>query len=383
MSDEVKPRILCVDDEERVLAGLRVILRQSFDVVLETQPKVALARVQGGDKFAVVISDMRMPEMNGAELLAGIREASPDTTRMLLTGFAEVDAAVAAINDGQVFRFLVKPCPPPLLREACRTALRQHELVTGERVLLEQTLRGAIATLTELLGMASPKAFGRAQRLRRMAAALARRVHHPEPWSVEVAAMLSQIGQITLDEEVIQKLYRGQPLDAAEEAQVERLPTMVDSLLANIPRLERIRSMVLGAHRPIGNADEAVRVGAAILDVVLRFDTIAIPGGNPADAVAKVCAERPKLDPALAEALRTTVAELYEAGIARLKVGELRPGMVLASDVVTVHGALLLTRGQEVTAALVERLRAYRGGPFQEPILVIASPQSLDKAVGT
>jgi hypothetical protein len=64
-------------------------------------------------------------------------------------------------------------------------------------------------------------------------------------------------------------------------------------------------------------------------------------------------------------------------------VGELRPGMVLASDVVTVHGALLLTRGQEVTAALVERLRAYRGGPFQEPILVIASPQSLDKAVGT
>jgi CheY-like chemotaxis protein len=383
MSEEAKPKILCVDDEERVLAGIRVILRQAFDVVLETRPRAALERIQGGEKFAVVVSDMRMPEMNGAELLAGIRAAAPDTVRLLLTGFAEVDTAVSAINDGQVFRFLVKPCPPPQLREACRAALRQYELVTGERVLLEQTLRGAIATLTELLAIASPKAFGRAQRLKRMAAALARRVHHPEPWSVEVAAMLSQIGQITLDDEVIQKLYRGQPLDASEEAQVERLPMMVDSLLANIPRLESIRSMVLGAQRPIAGADEGVRLGAAILDVVLRFDMLAIPGGNPADAVAKVCAERPKLAADLVEALGATVAELYEAGIARLRVAELRPGMVLASDVVTVHGALLLTRGQEVTEALVERLNAYRGGPFQEPITVIASPQALEQKTGT
>jgi response regulator RpfG family c-di-GMP phosphodiesterase len=383
MTDEAKPRILCVDDEERVLAGIRVILRQSFDVVLETRPRAALERIQGGESFAVVISDMRMPEMNGAELLAGIRAAAPDTVRLLLTGFAEVDAAVAAINDGQVFRFLVKPCPPPQLREACRAALRQHELVTGERVLLEQTLRGAIATLTELLAIASPKAFGRAQRIKRMAAALARRVGHPEPWSVEVAAMLSQMGQITLDEGLIQKLYRGQPLDAAEQAQVDRLPTMVDGLLANIPRMEPIRAMVLGAHRPQPATDEAVRVGASILDVVLRFDALAIPGGNPSEAVAKVRAERPKLDANLAAALEATVAELYEAGIVRLRVTDLRPGMVLASDVVTVAGALLLTRGQEVTETLVERLRAYRGGPYQEPILVIASPQVVESATGT
>lgn len=383
MSDDVKPKILCVDDEERVLAGIRVILRQSFEVVLETRPRAALERVQGGEEFAVVISDMRMPEMNGAELLAAIREAAPDTVRMLLTGFAEVEAAVAAINDGQVFRFLVKPCPPPQLREACRAALRHHELVTAERVLLEQTLRGAIATLTELLGMASPKAFGRAQRLRRMAAALARRVRHPEPWSVEVAAMLSQIGHITLDEEVLQKLYRAQPLDTTEEAQVERLPSLVDGLLANIPRMDAIRAMIVGAHRPFAIDDPAVSLGAWILDVVLRFDALAIPGGDPFDAVAKVCSERPKLTAELATALRETVSELYEAGIARLRVTQLRPGMVLASDVVTVAGALLLTRGQEVTGALVERLRAYRGGPFQEPILVIASPMALQQATGS
>jgi CheY-like chemotaxis protein len=381
MTDDVKPKILCVDDEERVLAGIRVILRLSFDVVLETRPRAALERIQGGERFAVVVSDMRMPEMNGAELLAGIREAAPDTVRLLLTGFAEVDAAVAAINDGQVFRFLVKPCPPPQLREACRAALRQHELIAGERVLLEQTLRGAIATLTELLAIASPKAFGRAQRLKRMAAALARRVKHPEPWSVEVAAMLSQIGQITLDDEVIGKLYRGQALDPAEEAQVERLPSMVDGLLANIPRMEGIRSMVLGAHRAQATDDAALRLGASILDVVLRFDALAIPGGNPSEALAKLRAERPKLEPELSAALEATVAELFEAGIVRLRVAELRPGMVLASDVVTVGGALLLTRGQEVTEALVERLRAYRGGPYQEPISVIASPQVL--ATGT
>lgn len=99
------PSILCVDDESRVLDGLRLTLRHGFDVLTATSGAEGLAMLKRMAGATVVISDMRMPGMDGAAFLTQVKEQWPDSTRLLLTGEAGRDAAIAAVNEGQIFRF--------------------------------------------------------------------------------------------------------------------------------------------------------------------------------------------------------------------------------------------------------------------------------------
>ena len=113
-------RVICVD-EPHVVSGLALHLRRRYDVEVATSGQAGLDLLARAPEAAVVISDMRMPGMNGAEFLSRVSTQHANTTRILLTGHAELDAAIRAVNEGSVFRFLLKPCPPPeLLRESCR-----------------------------------------------------------------------------------------------------------------------------------------------------------------------------------------------------------------------------------------------------------------------
>jgi EAL domain-containing protein (putative c-di-GMP-specific phosphodiesterase class I)/CheY-like chemotaxis protein len=133
-----RPRILLVADEPAILAGLRRQLRSQYDVVTATNGATALELLQNDGPFAVVVSDMRMPVMDGATFLAGARAASRDTVRILLTGQADIDAAVAAVNRGQIFRFLSKPCPVASLQECLREAVDEHRLSQARTEILVQ-----------------------------------------------------------------------------------------------------------------------------------------------------------------------------------------------------------------------------------------------------
>src|SRR4051812_5630356 len=104
-------RVLCVDDEPNVLEGLTRVLHRKCILLTATSGREAMTILAGSAPIHVIVSDMRMPEMNGAKLLAECRRCSPDTVRLLLTGHADMQAAISAVNEGQVFRFLTKPCP--------------------------------------------------------------------------------------------------------------------------------------------------------------------------------------------------------------------------------------------------------------------------------
>src|SRR5882672_6579899 len=136
----VRPVVVCVDDEPQVLLGLGLHLRRQYDFVAFTRPQEALERV-AQSTVALIISDMRMPGMTGSVLLSRVREVAPNTVRVLLTGHAELDSAILAVNEGQIFRFLTKPCPPAQLLSTAQAAVEQHRLLTSEKVLLEQTVR--------------------------------------------------------------------------------------------------------------------------------------------------------------------------------------------------------------------------------------------------
>jgi CheY-like chemotaxis protein len=179
------PRILCVDDEPHVLEGLRDSLRRSFDVRVPESGAEGLALLERDpDGYAVVISDMRMPVMSGAAFLSQVRRVAPNAVRLPLTGYADVDAAIRAVNDGQLFRFLTKPCPPEELLRACAAALGQHRLMVAERVLLEQTLRCSIKALTDVLALTNPAAFGRGARPKAAVRMLAQQSGLADSWEV-------------------------------------------------------------------------------------------------------------------------------------------------------------------------------------------------------
>jgi EAL domain-containing protein (putative c-di-GMP-specific phosphodiesterase class I)/FixJ family two-component response regulator len=136
-----KPRILLVDDEPALLAGLRRQLRPHYDVVCSVDPAAALDILTGQGPFAVVVSDMRMPVMDGAAFLEHVRTLAPDATRVLLTGQADVPASIAAINRGQVFRFLCKPCPAEELLDTLNAAVDEHRRVRQQQALLDRSMR--------------------------------------------------------------------------------------------------------------------------------------------------------------------------------------------------------------------------------------------------
>ena len=159
-------KVLFVDDDAAVLSTFRRTLRKKFQLITAMGGETALEQIQSKGPFAVVVSDMRMPGMNGVQLLAKIKEKNPDTVRMMLTGYADFNTAMEAVNEGNIFRFLTKPCPPDLLAQALEDAARQYRLIKSEQELLNKTLKGSIQVLIEILSIVDQQSFSQVTKLR-------------------------------------------------------------------------------------------------------------------------------------------------------------------------------------------------------------------------
>jgi signal transduction histidine kinase len=134
------PRVLCVDDEPNVLAGLSATLRRRFEVVTADCGAEGLKRLLEEGPFACIISDYQMPGMTGSEFLGQARVLVPDAMRILLTGQAGVDGAMAAVNDGAIFRFLLKPCPPADVIRAIEEAIEKAREGALDRAMSDRKL---------------------------------------------------------------------------------------------------------------------------------------------------------------------------------------------------------------------------------------------------
>jgi CheY-like chemotaxis protein len=313
----------------------------------------------------VLVSDMRMPGMDGAALLKRARTASPDTTRVLLTGHSDLEHAVAAINDGHAFRFLSKPCPPDILRGALTDGIEQHLLLTGQRVLLEHTLRGAVEALVEALALARPAAFSRAGRLRRLVAAVAATLELPERWPLEVAAQLGELAVVTLPEEALAALTRGSYTDPRIAAMLEALPGLTDEVLGRIPRLEPVRD-ILRSQDPVdvaeGMAGTSRQRPGEVLQAVREFDALVARNYRPHDAVG-LLRGRSHHPAEVLDALAAAVADRDGRSGRPVPVPDLRQGMVLADDLHDRSGAVLASRGQELSATLLTLIRNHEVMP--------------------
>jgi len=377
-------RILFVDDEMNILEGYQRQFRKIFEAHMADSGEKGLQSIRENGPYAVVVSDFRMPGMNGTEFLAQVREVAPDTVRIMLTGFAEIQAVIEAINQGNIFRFLTKPCTTEVMVKALTDGLKQYQLIMAERELLEKTLKGTIQVLTEVLSLVNPEAFGRASRITRYVREIAEQLGQTDSadrWVLETAAMLSQIGCILLPEEAIKKLYQGTPFTPEEFQIFQMHPGIAHDLLVQVPRLESVAEVVLyqekrfdGSGIPLDNRQgEAIPLGARILKAVLDFDILTTRGETRGKALLQLRSESGLYDPLVLSSFEKVLGTEAKFDRQALSVAELKEKMILDEDIWSLDGTKkILSQGYELTPTILEHLRKFQNlFGVQEPIKVM------------
>jgi response regulator RpfG family c-di-GMP phosphodiesterase len=361
MDERVKPRVLCVDDEPRVVEGLAMVLRREYEVHTASTAEEALKKLRELANLAVVISDMRMPRMDGATFLHQAVVHRPDAARILLTGQADRDEAIRAVNQGEIFRFLTKPCPPEQLKSAIESGVIRHRLHVAERAILQETLVGCIKALMEVLAIANPVAFTRASHIKRRAMELATRLGSPDFWQLEAAALLSQLGYAALSGALLEKVQRGTPLTPEEQAKVSAVPDMAEKLLEHIPRLEPV-IQILAALKwtdsqiaALGNG--TIGLGTRILCLILEYDALIARGMTHDSVCDQLSARTARFGARLISELDACIVPSDTGEPSTLiPLGQVLPGMVLLQELRTSAGALLVPRGFEVTKSFLDRI---------------------------
>ena len=381
-------KILLVDDDPDVLEAFRRTLGREFQIETAMGGQEALRVVAENGPYAVVVSDMRMPGTDGVQLLSGIKARWPDTIRIMLTGAADLQTATDAINEGSIFRFLSKPCSKEAMAKTLTAALVQYRLVMAEKELLEQTLTGCIQVLTEVLSLVNPAAFSRAERTRRYIRHVAASMKLGNPWQYEVAAMMSQLGCVTLPAETIEAVYGGKQLSANEQTLYDAHPHVAYDLLSKIPRLEPIAWMINCQNGPLpdpvpGDAQKAdIRRGAEILRLILAYDTLIHKGASRTETAHTLSREFTDLEPAFFQALVTLDPNAEEGEVRTCRIEDLAPGMIIQQELRTSDGALLASKGQEVTPPLqlkLKNLQSRRAISSQVAVSMPASPLAFVK----
>lgn len=378
------PRILLVDDDTAILAGYRRNLRRRYDADLATGGQEALAKLATEVTYDVVVADMHMPAMSGIELLRRVRELCPDTTRIMLTGDADQKTAADAVNHGQVFRFLSKPCTPEEMIEAIDAGVRQHQLLRAEKDLLEQTLSGAVEAMTELLSTVDPRAFGGAQLLKYRAVRVARMLKADREWEIGLAALLSPIGRLSIPPKLLHRAQSAEPLTKDERDLLDRAPEFGARLLRRIPRLEGVAEIVHyqgrgfdGSGLPLeGPRGLDLPFGARILKPLI--DTIQDEQDKDLGfALDRLFGRRSRYDPDVFLVVKDFLeAEMGLNSVNRAPgvptpLAQLKEGQVLASQVVTEEGMLVLLPGIQLSAGHIQLLRNLAELlNLKEPILI-------------
>lgn len=363
----MKQRILLVDDEPNVLSALRRQLRDLFEVDVESDPAVAVVEVDSKNKYAAVVSDFRMPKMNGIEFLSEVKKRSPDTTRLMLTGYADLNNAIDAVNDGNIFRFLTKPCERDALRKHVSEAVEQYELVTAKRVLMERTLKGSIELLGELTSLVNPLAGEQVNRVRRYVRYFVEKKGLKDQWKYDIAVMLSQLGTLILPPGTLDHLFAGKEMTPEEKQMYEMHPVIAQSMIQKLPRLESIAEMIAyqlkgydGSGTPRDNiVEDKIPLGGRILKIALDYDRALQVEASPQKAFLGMEKNIDQYDPELMYYLEGMLGLEARYEIKTVHIDELFPGMILHQDVVSSQGAMLLRKSLELNKDIIDRIHLF------------------------
>lgn len=375
------PKVLCVAQDVALLGDLALTLRRSFLVERTSSAEEAIDVLSFDGDIRVVVADTRVAGGSGLELLSKAREMAPEVIRVLLVEAAEWTAIAGGLDSGSRIRLLVKPCPPNTLVETVREGLDFLDLRTARQRILEETLRGSVETLMDALSLANPDAFGTARRVQENAVALATKLGLPDRWQIELAALLFNLGAVTLSRELLSKANSGKHLNDTERAELARAPDVSVQLLRHIPGLEDVCAIIesLGAEAYAKRGDrKPTGIQAAVLRAATDFETLRSLGYADDLAIEVMRGTHARYHVSVLEALSQTLGEPAEDREMReMPIRLVRPGMVFADDVKTKNGAMFVTKGFVVTRSFAQRVRGFRPGSVREPVRVLVPRASV------
>lgn len=416
MTETNQAVLLLVDDEPGILNALRRLLRPEGYRILTADSGMAGLALLEQEPVDLVISDMRMPQMDGAAFLSQVRQRWPDAVRILLTGYADVSSTIAAINQGEIYRYIAKPWDDNEIVLTVRQALEQgrlkrenarllaltekqnvelRQLNEGLEALVEQrtgelrqtvsflelaqselkkSFLNSISVFSGLMEMRNGSISGHSRRVAEQARRLARRarLNEAEVQDIVFAALLHDIGKLALSDRLLDKPFYSLPM--ADQAEVMKHPVKGQMALMGIDQLKEPARFIRAHHERFdGNgypdrlAGLAIPYGARILAIANDFDALQaglLQNRRYSESEARLLLVEGKgsrYDPVLVDLFNEKNADANEPREpdTLLKTGQLRAGMVLSRDLVNQDGCLLLAHGHVLTESLVQQVRQF------------------------
>jgi response regulator RpfG family c-di-GMP phosphodiesterase len=381
-TEQPLPRVVCVDDEAHVVQALLLHLRKDYDVSTALSGDEALKLLERMGGAAVVISDMRMPGMNGATLLNNVMHLYPDASRIMLTGETGRDAAISAVNavnHGHVLQFLTKPCTTEALKAAVAMGVAKHRLANIERAILKETLNGCLEIFMEILALTNPAAFGRANRLSRLATEFAATLGYEDYWQLQAATLLSQLGYWSLPDELLEKIHGADKLTPQEAIASASAPHAAISMLKRVPRLQPVMEILTALD---GTDEKIARLGdgrlgrcTRILGLVLDYDTLMTRDHSLEVALRTLRSRSARFGTDLIERFAAHVGAEQNVGELRIvALHSVTPGMIIVQDVRTQAGTLVIPPGFEVTEVFLQRAQTFDIELLNRLVQVLARP---------
>jgi response regulator RpfG family c-di-GMP phosphodiesterase len=368
--------ILVVDDAPDMLRLLANLLKDRYRVQIASCGVKALELAVGNPPPDLILLDVMMPGMDGYEVCRRLK-CHPSTREipvLFLTARDREEDEETGFEVGCV-DYLLKPISPPLVLARIRTHLEQRRLRLAERELMEKTLKGSLAMVVELLSLVNPSAFGWARDMADLSEQVGAALEMEEPWMVGLAAVLSQIGVLTIPDSILGKVRNRMMLNSEERETFNRVPEIGYQLLRNIPRMEEVAEVIHYAQKnyngtgfPMDDRQgEEIPLGSRVLRVTFDFMTRLSAKESPSAAARNMLHHTAWYDPMVLRALKDVVDHgewasaipLKTEGIHEVAVEDLQVGQVIAYSIETANGLLLLRGNTTLMPSQLERLRNF------------------------
>lgn len=306
-------KVLLVDDDPNILSAYRRLLRKKFHLVTAESGAEGIAILEKQGPFAVVVTDFRMPGMNGVEFLSAARQISPDSIRIMLSGQADMQVTINAINEGKVSYFLTKPCPSQHLIRTLMEAVEQYEVITSERVKLEgenlhKAIHGTVQAIVSMIERRDPYTAYHQERVKRLAGAIAREMglSGEQTEILVLAASIHDLGKIYVPAEILTK--PGHITDL-ERALIKTHPQVGYDILKTIEFPGLVSQIVQQHHERLNGSGYPLHLSGSQILIEARILGVA-------DVVESLASHRPyrpafTIDEALAE-IRKNRGILYD-----------------------------------------------------------------------
>jgi response regulator RpfG family c-di-GMP phosphodiesterase len=416
--EHVNATLLFVDDETNILSSLKRLFHPCGYRIFTAASGAQGLEILDREYIDLVVSDMRMPEMNGAQFLEQVNARWPETVRILLTGHAEIAATIDAINKGHIYRYISKPWEDSDLVLAIKQALHQKQLERENRGLEELTRRQneelkdlnanleekvrarteevrqtmgflevaneklkkgfitSIRVFSNLIEMRGGAIAGHSQRVAELSRAIGREMglKDADAQDVFLAALLHDVGKIGLEDALLEKPFAS--LSTQERIEVVKHPAKGQAALMALDQLGGAAKLIRCHHEHfdgMGYPDKLhgleIPLGARIITVANEYDAVQLgtltnKRLKQPDAVLFIQEGRGgRYDPAVVDAFMKVMKSAgkmdHPVRELALHLEQLKPGMTLSRDLMSSHGDLLLSKEHQLDVSLIEQIRGF------------------------